>query len=109
MYLSALDEEDLTRTGVGTVDFLKVTPSHTPLLALLPPTHLPKRQLMFGGEALSADLVQQVRATRPELEVINHYGPTEATVGCLDYRLPAGHTNSGRSKLRYRYEAGSRL
>lgn len=38
------------------------------------------RQLMLGGEALSADLIQRTQAALPECRIINAYGPTEASV-----------------------------
>lgn len=60
------------------VDVLKLTPSHL----LLTEGRLPKmkrlRRIILGGENLRRD---QVVGSR--LEVINEYGPTEATVGCI--------------------------
>lgn len=47
-------------------------------------THL----LMFGGEKLSPSLIADARRDNPKLAIINHYGPTEATVGCCVYPLP---------------------
>lgn len=44
--------------------------------------------LMFGGEHLTSDLVSDVRRDNLQLPIINHYGPTEATVGCCIYRIP---------------------
>src|SRR5581483_7225330 len=41
---------------------------------------------MVGGEALGENLVRWWREHAPETEVINEYGPTEATVGCSTYR-----------------------
>ena len=45
---------------------------------------------MLGGEALPAALLAEWRQRHPGLALVNHYGPTEATVGCLDYRLSPG-------------------
>jgi nonribosomal peptide synthetase DhbF len=44
--------------------------------------------LMFGGEKLAAGLVEDARSQNPVLAVMNHYGPTEATVGCCFYLVP---------------------
>jgi amino acid adenylation domain-containing protein len=71
--------------------YVKITPSHWAFLdadqraALGGSTDL----LMFGGERLTFELVRQARRDNPSLAVMNHYGPTEATVGCCVYRVPA--------------------
>jgi amino acid adenylation domain-containing protein len=70
------------------VDVLKIVPSH--LAALLaaaprPERVLPRKRLIVGGEASSWDLVRRVRELAPECRIVNHYGPTEATVGVLTY------------------------
>jgi amino acid adenylation domain-containing protein len=67
------------------VEILKIAPSH--LDALLAGRSgariLPRRVLICGGERLPAALVERVRQERPSLLVMNHYGPTEATIGAL--------------------------
>ncbi|WIM94399.1 amino acid adenylation domain-containing protein [Actinoplanes oblitus] len=71
------------------IDCLKIVPSH--LAALLagadhPERVLPRRLLVLGGEACPADLVERVAALAPDLEVVNHYGPTETTIGVCTFR-----------------------
>ena len=44
---------------------------------------LPLRMLIFGGEALQSDLVARIRESGSGCKVINHYGPTETTIGKL--------------------------
>ncbi|MCU1267653.1 MAG: Non-ribosomal peptide synthase:Amino acid adenylation [Acidobacteria bacterium] len=65
------------------IDCLKIVPSH--LSALLSATHpadlLPRRQLVLGGEACPWNLVEKISALAPDCGILNHYGPTEATVG----------------------------
>jgi amino acid adenylation domain-containing protein len=73
--------EDLQRRPV---DVLKITPSH--LRALLasapePRAVLPRRLLILGGEALSWTLLEEVRELAPGCRIVNHYGPTETTIG----------------------------
>lgn len=72
------------------VDVLKIVPSHLQglLAANKPERLLPKKVLILGGEACLPSLVRDVRALSPELRIINHYGPTEATVGVLSYEIP---------------------
>jgi amino acid adenylation domain-containing protein len=71
----------------GRPSFLKVTPSHLPLLddALSPTT-----DLVIGGEALTGEQLIGWRAAHPEVAVVNEYGPTEATVGCVATRIAPG-------------------
>ena len=58
-------------------DVLKITPSH--LTALLAGENaaavLPRRWLVLGGEALSWELVERIRALGAGCRILNHYGP----------------------------------
>ncbi|MFS1524190.1 amino acid adenylation domain-containing protein [Microbulbifer sp. 2304DJ12-6] len=71
------------------VSCLKVVPSH--LRALLtaqePAFLLPTETLVIGGEALTEDLIEKVRALKPDLRIVNHYGPTETTVGIITHEV----------------------
>lgn len=52
--------------------------------------HLPEmRYSLFCGEALHADVSREWMNCVPNAIVDNVYGPTEATIYCLTYRLPA--------------------
>ena len=88
--LGALDKE-LELPGLaarcGGFTFLKATPSHLALLARLPASCVPVGQMMVGGEAVPAGVLREWRQRHPGLALTNHYGPTEATVGCLDYQM----------------------
>lgn len=65
------------------IDCLKIVPSH--LAALLsasnPADLLPRRRLVLGGEACPWSLVERIKLLAPDCGILNHYGPTEATVG----------------------------
>ncbi|PCE30705.1 hybrid non-ribosomal peptide synthetase/type I polyketide synthase [Burkholderia ubonensis] len=66
------------------VDLLKIVPSHLEaLLAGSPdPSLLPGRLLVLGGEPARPGLLSRLlEIAPPTLRVMNHYGPTEATVG----------------------------
>ncbi|WP_024683304.1 non-ribosomal peptide synthetase, partial [Pseudomonas syringae] len=71
------------------VGVLKIVPGH--LAALLqagqPADVLPQHALIVGGEACSPALIEQVRQLKPGCRVINHYGPSETTVGVLTYEV----------------------
>lgn len=68
------------------IDVLKIVPSH--LSALLGSSDggnvLPRKILILGGEALSVELAEQVAALS-DCQIMNHYGPTETTIGCLTF------------------------
>jgi amino acid adenylation domain-containing protein len=83
------------------IDCLKITPSHLKALLLArEPRHvLPRRLLVLGGEALSWDLVAQVRQLAPGCRIVNHYGPTEATVGVLARPLQPAEASTGAVPL----------
>ena len=67
------------------IDCLKIVPSHLAALltSSLPQVILPRQLLILGGEAVSWKLIQQIQQLKPECRIVNHYGPTEATVGTL--------------------------
>ncbi|MGE0384275.1 MAG: amino acid adenylation domain-containing protein [Gammaproteobacteria bacterium] len=71
------------------VDGLKIVPSHLSGLLASPAGArvLPRRLLILGGETLRWPLVDAVLALAPECAIFNHYGPTEATIGCACGRV----------------------
>ncbi|MBO0801729.1 MAG: amino acid adenylation domain-containing protein, partial [Nocardiopsaceae bacterium] len=88
--------------GRAEVSFLKVTPSHLPLLDAVGGGCTDDGLLMVGAEALSGEQLAEWRRAHPGMAVVNHYGQTETSVGCADYRiepgapLPAGPVPVGR-------------
>ena len=69
------------------IDVLKIVPSH--LSALLADHQaqplLPHRTLILGGEVFPWNLVRQLHAWN--CTIMNHYGPTETTIGVLVHIL----------------------
>ncbi|MFJ8232962.1 amino acid adenylation domain-containing protein [Streptomyces sp. NPDC094448] len=68
------------------IDCVKLTPSHLAALTAEvddPGLLLPRRLLILGGEASGWEWSRALAATaaRTGCRVVNHYGPTEATVG----------------------------
>jgi acyl-coenzyme A synthetase/AMP-(fatty) acid ligase/acyl carrier protein len=45
---------------------------------------------MLGAEALDSGVLRRWRRQHPAVPVVNHYGPTELTVGCTDYLVGPG-------------------
>nr|WP_308404055.1 non-ribosomal peptide synthetase [Streptomyces rhizosphaericus] len=76
--------------AVSGVSFMKVTPSHLGMLEALPEAVSPSGTLVIGGEALRGEVLAAWRASHPGVEVVNAYGPTEATVNCTEFRLEPG-------------------
>lgn len=70
------------------IDVLKITPSHLSTLLNAPEgkATLPRKHLILGGEASSWHLIERVRQAG-KCAILNHYGPTEATVGCCTYAV----------------------
>ncbi|MEU7650367.1 non-ribosomal peptide synthetase, partial [Streptomyces huasconensis] len=85
-----LTELDENAAASGRPTFMKVTPSHLNLLEALPEQVSPSGTLITGGEALLGETLDRWRAQHPDVHVINAYGPTEATVNCTDFVVPAG-------------------
>ncbi|MFD8387606.1 amino acid adenylation domain-containing protein, partial [Streptomyces sp. NPDC059679] len=78
--------------GDTPITFMKLTPSHLPLLEHT--TLQPTGQLMLGGEAVPTEAVHTWQTQHPHTPVINHYGPTETTVGATDHPIPPPTTNT---------------
>ena len=87
VHVAALDEDLPAVMGEERFTFLKATPSHLSFMETLPGNWAPTGQMMVGGEAVRYEQIQQWRRRYPGVAVVNHYGPTEATVGCTDYPL----------------------
>ena len=64
------------------IDVLKITPSLlSALLAVGAEAVLPRRWLVCGGEQFTSELLARVRAHESGCRILNHYGPTETTIG----------------------------
>ena len=69
---------------------IKLTPTHLEILKhLLPQKNLDSsvRTLVIGGEPLTGGQLSFWQQNAPKTRLINHYGPTEATVGCCFYEI----------------------
>ncbi len=74
------------------VDVVKLTPAHLALLdaELLNTNRI--RTLILGGEDLKTSVAHAAwQASGGRLEILNEYGPTEATVGCMLHRYDPEH------------------
>ncbi|EGR1094649.1 hypothetical protein EFU33_16395 [Vibrio cholerae] len=81
------------------IDLIKCTPS---IIAMIHQSGvlkdcLPKKQLVLGGEVLDETLLKFILAQSSTLQVFNHYGPTESTVGVICGEV--SHLNIGTNLL----------
>lgn len=70
------------------IDVLKIAPSH--LRALMASGDrskiLPRKWLVIGGESLHWDFVRDIKKAST-CSILNHYSPTETTIGCLTFEV----------------------
>ena len=65
------------------IDFIKIVPSHWESLSTNTEMLLPNKGIIFGGEELSSKTIGKIKGEDAALTIINHYGPTETTIGKL--------------------------
>ena len=76
----ALARQFAPHSGVDTV---KLTPAHVLLIDPTACAGTSVQLAIVGGEALTAAHVATLTAINPQMRIVNEYGPTEATVGCV--------------------------
>lgn len=66
---------------------MKLTPAHLSVINGLDFNNVSISRFIVGGEELSYQLTEDIhRKFNGNVEIINEYGPTEATVGCIVYK-----------------------
>jgi amino acid adenylation domain-containing protein/thioester reductase-like protein len=94
---------ELRGEDIAACTFLKVTPSHLPLIVDLPGDGPLPEQLMLCGEPLNVAAITAWQLKYPGVQVVAGYGPTECTVESSWYevdppgRLPDGLVPLGRA------------
>jgi acyl carrier protein len=80
------------------ISFYKITPSHFRALTseVEMATLIPDHFLMFGGEELDSKFIDKIliRENKKYCILLNHYGPTEATVGCCTFEIKKNERNT---------------
>ena len=75
--------EDISANAA--INSIKMTPSHIRLLEGLRSTSI--ELAILGGEALEKKHMEALKQYQPDIVVYNEYGPTEATVGSVVYKI----------------------
>jgi len=79
------------------IDCLKMTPTHLKIFEIVAKQviEIPnKKQVIIGGENLDLQKVKVAYSLFGNCcRVINEYGPTEATIGCIFYDVPKNEKN----------------
>ncbi|MCP4148779.1 MAG: amino acid adenylation domain-containing protein, partial [bacterium] len=69
------------------ITYIKITPSLFSIIVNSPDFSEKicnsLRIAVLGGEAINVKDIEYARAIYPRLRIMNHYGPTEATIGCV--------------------------
>ncbi len=82
------------------IDYLKIVPSHLRALNGSGGEVMPNKVLVIGGEAARVEWVKQWSSQKPDCRIMNHYGPTEATVGAVTHMVVEGERwESGDGKV----------
>ncbi len=75
------------------IEYIKIVPSHFQALTSAN-NALPKLEgVIFGGDVLQKHLIDDVNTKN----IINHYGPTETTIGCALYGFSINNSIEGLS------------
>ncbi|TRX31756.1 amino acid adenylation domain-containing protein, partial [Flavobacterium sp. ZT3R18] len=69
------------------IDCIKIVPSHWQALRVDSELLLPIRTIIFGGDVLPISFVKDIAAQDANVEIVNHYGPTESTIGKLLHQV----------------------
>ncbi|MGH2666636.1 non-ribosomal peptide synthetase, partial [Flavobacterium sp.] len=69
------------------IDCIKIVPSHWKALSGPDQVLLPNAMIIFGGEVLSLDILDRLSEQPQQIEIVNHYGPTETTIGKLLHQV----------------------
>ncbi|WP_338910501.1 amino acid adenylation domain-containing protein [Mycetohabitans rhizoxinica] len=85
-----LDPKFISENYLEDESVFKITPSHLSSLIKSMPNKgdNSKRTFFLGGERIDGELVAGIRLNWRNSRIINHYGPTEATIGMLVGELP---------------------
>lgn len=78
-----------------TIDCIKIVPSYwKELVQGESAIDLNVKMIIFGGEELTGDIITNIQTKSSGISIINHYGPTETTIGKLLYPVSGKEVNN---------------
>jgi amino acid adenylation domain-containing protein len=87
---------------INRITYLKMTPSFFTLIArdldFTPANCAALRLVVLGGEAINTLDVEHAYNCCPHLRIMNHYGPTEATIGCIAQYVEPKHIQAYKAR-----------
>lgn len=91
-------EKLLHYIGTHEITYIKATPSLFSMLVNTYSFHKSDicnslRLIVLGGEPINVSLVEKYNKIYPDTQIMNHYGPTECTVGCIATLIDLYHLN----------------
>jgi len=70
------------------IDFIKIVPKHWLSLEYNDEMLIPKEGIIFGGDVFLPSILEKIKNTAvSDIRIVNHYGPTETTIGKLFYEV----------------------
>ncbi|MBW1295667.1 non-ribosomal peptide synthetase [Aquimarina litoralis] len=69
------------------IDYIKIVPFYWLSIEGSGSLLLPNKGIIFGGSALEPAIISKIKKESPNIEIFNHYGPTETTIGKLIYKV----------------------
>ena len=90
---SHLDPKSFTEALIShRITYIKLTPSHFSLIVQAPDfekqaARYRLRLIVLGGEEIKVSEVARYWQHAPEVQFVNHYGPTETTIGTIATRI----------------------
>jgi tyrocidine synthetase-3 len=82
----------------NSINYLKITPSLYSLIVEFSDVIKKLQLVVLGGEAINVNDVAKSLTLNNCMTIINHYGPTEATVGCIAYKINEKNLENFKNK-----------
>lgn len=92
------------------IDCLKIVPSHWKSLSYPGKDLLPEKVLIFGGEALHTSVIESIKTNnKKSCLIVNHYGPTETTIGKLLCKVDLLETEQSAIPIGQAFSEGTKV
>ncbi|KIO74912.1 hypothetical protein TH53_23825 [Pedobacter lusitanus] len=100
-----IDPQELTKSlAEHKITYIKLTPSHFNILINTDFEELVMkyslRLVVIGGEQIRVSDIEKFHQYRNDVEFVNHYGPTETTIGCIYKSLKNSDLSAYKSRIR---------